>query len=150
MTCEAACRIVAAVESKEQLIRSVSLFANLSNDELREVVRLVDEVDVDAGHTLIEEGRTGGECFVIVDGRVEVLRDGERIDEAGPGEVLGELALLDRKPRNASAVALEPSRLLVLAPAEFRSLLNHQPDVRAKVEAAADQHRPAADDAATT
>jgi CRP/FNR family cyclic AMP-dependent transcriptional regulator len=137
------------VESKEQLIRSVPLFAELSDRELKEVVRLADEVDVDAGRVLIREGATGGECFVIVKGRVEVLRNGKPVAEAGPGEVLGELALLDRKPRNASAVALEPSRLLVLARTEFHSLLNHQPAVRDKVEAAAEQHRvsSSADDA---
>jgi CRP/FNR family cyclic AMP-dependent transcriptional regulator len=138
------------VDSKEQLIRSVPLFAELSKEELKEVVRLVDEVDVDAGRVLIEEGATGGECFVVVEGRVEVRRDGEPIAEAGPGDVLGELALLDRKPRNASAVAVEPTRLLVLARTEFHSLMNHQPAVRSKVEAAAGERRlPAAGDAPT-
>jgi CRP-like cAMP-binding protein len=129
------------VQSKEQLVSGVSLFASFSSGELREAVRLMDEVDVKAGRVLIEEGRTGGECFIVIDGRVEVRRDGQRIAEAGPGDVLGELALLDKKPRNASAVAIEPTRLLVMAPAEFHTLLNHHPDVRAKVEAAAAAHR---------
>ena len=133
------------MQTKEQLVSGVSLFASFSADELKEAVRLMDEIDVDAGRVLIEEGRTGGEFFVVVDGRVEVRRDGQRIDEAGPGEVLGELALLDKKPRNASAVAIAPTRLLVMAPAEFNTLLNHHPNVRAKVEAAASAHRASAE-----
>jgi len=70
------------VQTKEQLVSGVSLFASFSADELKEAVRLMDEIDVDAGRVLIEEGRTGGECFVVVDGRVEVRRDGQRLDEA--------------------------------------------------------------------
>jgi CRP/FNR family transcriptional regulator, cyclic AMP receptor protein len=129
------------VKSKEQLVSGVPLFSDFSRRELQELVRLIDEIDVESGRTLIHEGRTGGECFIVAEGRVEIRRDGERIDEAGPGDVIGELALLDRKPRNASAVALEPTHLLVLAPPEFRTLLEHHPDVRTKVEAAAAERR---------
>ena len=52
------------MQTKEQLVSGVSLFASFSADELKEAVRLMDEIDVDAGRVLIEEGRTGGECFL--------------------------------------------------------------------------------------
>jgi CRP/FNR family transcriptional regulator, cyclic AMP receptor protein len=131
------------MQRKEDLVAGVPLFSSLSTSELRDVVRLMDEIDIPAGRTIIHEGRTGGECFIVVDGMVEIRRDGERIAEVGPGDIVGELALLDKKPRSASAVTSTETRLLVLAPAEFRTLLSHHPGVREKIEASARERRSA-------
>ena len=121
------------MDGKARLIGRVPLFAGLDGTALGEVARLADEVDVDAGTVLTTQGRSGGEFFVIVSGRVSVERDGARVRDLGPGDFLGEIALVDGGPRTATTTATEPSRLLVLAHREFHSLLDGYPGVRMAV-----------------
>src|SRR5690348_10483220 len=71
-------------------------------------------VDVGAGHVLVEEGCPGDEAYVLVSGNAEVVVGGRRVAWIGPGELFGEMAVLDRKPRSATVTATEPSRVAVL------------------------------------
>jgi CRP/FNR family cyclic AMP-dependent transcriptional regulator len=70
---------------------------------------------------------------VILEGSVAVTRDGKALATLGPGDYLGEIALLDDGPRTATATAETGARLLVLAHREFHSLIDEYPDVRSAV-----------------
>ena len=121
---------MAATDTKREMLRAVSLFSTLSGKELEAVERLADTVDVPAGHVLMRQGSSGGEMFVIASGAVVVDRNGRELATLGPGSVVGEMALLSEGPRTATATAIEPSTLFVLAHREFHSLMADSADVR--------------------
>ena len=85
------------------------MFAGVGNRDLTEIEQLVDEVDVPAGAELTREGARGQEFFILVDGSVRVERDGRRVNTLGPGDFLGEIALIDGKPRIATVTTEQPS-----------------------------------------
>jgi CRP/FNR family cyclic AMP-dependent transcriptional regulator len=136
-------------ERKIDLLRRVPLFARLRDSDLGEVERLTDEVDVPADTALTREGRIGHEFFVILSGRVRVERDGKIINSLGPGDFLGEISLIDGRPRSATVTTEEPTRLLVLAHREFRSLLDNYPGIREPVMQALAERLREADPAAS-
>jgi len=120
-------------DQKLDLLRRVPLLSGLGDGDLRQIERLADEVDVPAGTKLTREGEIGHEFFVIITGRVRVERDGRKVNDLGPGDFLGEIALIDGRPRSATVVTDEPSRLLVLAHREFRTLLDSYPQIERQV-----------------
>jgi CRP/FNR family transcriptional regulator len=121
------------MSDKVDLLRRVPLFAGLGRRELEEIQSLADEVDVAAGRELTKEGRSGQEFFLILSGRVGVVRDGVRVRTMSDGEFLGEIALLDGRPRSATVTTEAPTRLLVLAHREFNSLMERHPEIQAAV-----------------
>jgi CRP-like cAMP-binding protein len=130
------------MDQKMRMLSTVPLFARLRGPALEEVASLTDEVDVKAGTELTHEGRSAAEFFVIVEGTVEVRRDGELLKTLGAGDFLGEIALVDGGPRTATATTTAPSRLLVLTSTEFHTLIADQPEVRTCVlQALADRVR---------
>jgi CRP/FNR family transcriptional regulator, cyclic AMP receptor protein len=120
-------------DQKLELLKRAPLLAGLGRKDIEEVGRLVDEVDVDAGYVLIREGQQGREFFVIVSGTVQIDRAGTVIRTMGPGEFLGDIALLTEGPRTATATTLTPASLLVLGHREFHSLLDQFPSIRLAV-----------------
>ncbi len=100
----------------ESLLRGIPLFADLTRAELLAVEEILHERSYLAGEIVFEEGDEGLGMYLVVSGRVEILRSGAggrgRLAEVGPGEFFGELALLDDAPRSASARAMESTRLL--------------------------------------
>jgi CRP/FNR family cyclic AMP-dependent transcriptional regulator len=121
---------MAAIDTKREMLRGVSLFGTLSDSELAAVERLADTVDVPAGQVLMRQGASGGEMFVIASGSVVVDRDGREVATLGPGSVVGEMALISEGPRTATVTTTEPSTLFVLAHREFHSLMDASAEVR--------------------
>jgi CRP/FNR family cyclic AMP-dependent transcriptional regulator len=121
------------MDEKLALLRSVPLFVGLDDGELKAVGGLTTEVDVPAGHELAREETFGDEFYMILDGNVRIHRAGSTIRTLGPGDFLGEIALIDHGRRTASATAETDCRLLVLGHREFHSLLDAQPDIRVHV-----------------
>lgn len=112
------------------------LFVGCAGKELAQIAHVADEIDFKAGKTLIREGAPGSEFFVLLQGAAEVTRGGEKIDELGPGDFFGEVALVSEAPRNASVTTTTPVRALVVTTASFRALLEHAPAIESKVRAA--------------
>jgi len=117
-------------DKKLQLLARVPIFARLSRRDLERVGQLVEEVDVPAGKVLMRQGATGDEFFLIVEGSVRVERDGRVLKKRGPGEFVGEIALIDEGPRTATVTCESPCRMLVLAHREFHTLLSEHPDIQ--------------------
>jgi CRP-like cAMP-binding protein len=84
-------------------------------------------VQVDAGKVLVSEGAAGAEFFVILEGQAKVTRHGQEVATLGPSDFFGDLALLDRAPRNATIAAITPMELVVLGQREFSALIDEVP-----------------------
>jgi CRP-like cAMP-binding protein len=110
------------------LLRRLPLLAGSSDRELAEIARLVDETTVPAGARLTRKGEAAREAFVIVEGWAAVMHDDEPVAALGPGQFVGEMAMLDGGPRTATVVAKTDMRLLVVGPAAFSAFAN-QPKV---------------------
>ena len=108
-------------------LRAVPLFSNCTNADLAAIAAAVDEIEVEAGRVLVTEGEMGKEAFVIVSGEATVSRDGTNVATIGPGAPFGEMALVDRSPRNATVTAVTAMRLLVLGQREFVGLMDSSP-----------------------
>src|SRR3954447_15230827 len=103
-------------------LQGIALFERLSKDQLAEVARQADEIDVEAGKRLVSEGRFGYEFFVIEDGTAEVLQGEQHVADLGPGDFFGEMALLGDTVRNADVVTQTPLTAMVMTDTAFRSL----------------------------
>jgi CRP/FNR family cyclic AMP-dependent transcriptional regulator len=117
-------------DQKLELLKGVPLLAGLGRREIEEVGRLAEEVDVGEGQVLMRQGSTGSEFFVIVDGRVRIEQSGTTIASLGPGDFLGEIALVDDGPRTATATTESAAKLLVVGHREFHSLMDQFPTIR--------------------
>jgi CRP/FNR family cyclic AMP-dependent transcriptional regulator len=120
-------------DKKVESLKRAPLFAGLSRKELVHLARLADDVEVPAGTVLCKEGDRGREFFVLVEGKVDVVRKGRRVATLGAGDFLGEIALLEPTPRTATVTAKTPLRFFVLTPKEFRQVLDENPSVERKV-----------------
>jgi CRP/FNR family cyclic AMP-dependent transcriptional regulator len=114
-------------------LQQVQLFAACSRKDLQLVARRAEDVKVPAGKALISEGETGHEFFVILDGTARVTRQGRKIAILGPGDSFGELALLERAPRNSTIVAETDMELVVLGQREFAGLIDEVPGFARKL-----------------
>lgn len=111
-------------------LRHIALFATLSNAELEEIAQLGEPVDAEPGAVLIDQGDVGMECFLVLEGEAGISSSGEHLATIGPGSIVGEMALLGHRPRNASVVAHTAMRLLSYDIAAFKRLLEDMPQAR--------------------
>ena len=127
-------------DTKVDALAKAPLFAALSRQELGELAKATEDLEVEEGKTLTREGDLGREFFVIVDGDVSVTQDGKEIRRLGAGDFFGEIALIyDNARRTATVTAASPLRFFVLTRQSFRSLLEHQPEIEEKVMAALEE-----------
>lgn len=113
------------------LLRSLPLFAGLSDDDLERLYALAQPVSVAKGEVLMAEGSEADALYVALEGRFAVTaRAGEReveISTCGPGDVLGEIALLEGSTRTATVRATEEARLLRIERAAFEQVIGRSP-----------------------
>jgi CRP-like cAMP-binding protein len=114
---------------KVELLSRLPLFETCSQRDLGHIAAISVEARRPAGTVLTREGQTGGLMFVIIEGRVEVTRDSQRLGELGPGETVGELSLIDGQVRSASVRTLTDVHVLEIASDEFQQLIKRQPKV---------------------
>ena len=122
-----------ARDEKIELLRNIPLFADFDHHHLERLGMLTEEVDVPAGKVLIRQGDTGDDLMILVSGQVGVERNGERINQLGPGDFFGEIALIQRGPRTATCMAEGPTRLLVVNHRDFHALMEEFPAVATQV-----------------
>lgn len=114
-------------EARVKAFRSIPLFSDLSDESLQRIIDLAAEAEVPAGQVLIEPGREGSGLFVIEEGSV-LVEKGNKTIELGPGEFVGELALLvPDAARSARVQAKTPVRFLAISRAHFAKLLEEEP-----------------------
>lgn len=108
-------------------------FAGCSRRQLEEVNRLSDDVSCPAGTHLMKEGAAGRECFVIAEGEAVVTIAGSEVARLGPGDIVGEMAVLDREPRSATVLATTPLRAVVMTNLQFAAVADTCPSVARRV-----------------
>jgi CRP/FNR family cyclic AMP-dependent transcriptional regulator len=114
-------------EEKVAWLRRVPLFSDLSTGQLEALTPLIEEVETTPGQVLIQQGEYGQELVIVVEGAVEATRDGEHLRDLGPGDVVGEIALLDGGLRTASITVREPTTVLIISKRAFDTVLHQVP-----------------------
>jgi CPA1 family monovalent cation:H+ antiporter len=122
-----------AKSDKVALLRKVAFFDGLSAQQLSQVARLADDVEVEAGRKLASAGDTGRELFIIVDGEAVVRPARGRAIRLGRGDFFGEMSLIDGAPRSATVESTTPMRLLVVGQREFWQLLATAPAISRRI-----------------
>ena len=123
-------------DAKIELLKRVPLFERCSKRELAHIAALADELDLPGARNLTREGAGGWEFIIIVEGEADVVRKSHVVNELGPGDFVGEIALLTGRPRTATVRTRGPSRVLVLTASAFRTLMHDVPSIKDKILAA--------------
>jgi CRP/FNR family transcriptional regulator, cyclic AMP receptor protein len=121
------------VPAPREFLRTVHLFANLSDDEVRRLADGLKESTFSAGTEILTEGKGGLAFFVLGDGTIEYSIDGERVGSGGAGDYFGEIALIDDRPRAATVTAATDVTVYGMTFWEFRALVEEHPDIAAEL-----------------
>ena len=122
-------------------LKSIPLFANVSDDELQTIAPFAQEAEVAPGQTLATEGQYAYEFMAIEDGKAEVTREGEHVADLGPGDFFGEIGLLETQLRTATVTAKTPMRLLTLTGWDMKRLEKNIPQAIEEIRRVLDQRR---------
>jgi signal transduction histidine kinase len=118
-------------------LRRVPLFAGLSEEDLERLYQMAETISVPAGQLVLQEGDPGDALYVVLDGELEITkRQGGQdilLAVSRAGEFLGEMSLLEQRPRSASVRTLQESRLLVISQAAFQTLLSCSPSAPLRI-----------------
>lgn len=109
-------------------LKKIPKFADLSEDDLEKIARLAAEVSVPADKELVHQGDYSYDVLAIEEGTAKVERDGELIAELGPGDVVGEMGVLERSQRSATVTSTSPMLLVTLTSWDIRKLKRSAPD----------------------
>ena len=121
--------------SIDEQLAAVPLFEGLSKKQLSQISSLMTPLDIAAGRVLANQGDIGREFMILLEGEIEVARDGKVIAVRGAGDYVGEIALLDERPRTAALTARTDIVVEVLNRAEFSSLLAEAPELSRQIRA---------------
>ena len=122
-------------------LKQIPLFADLPHRDLERLATWTDEVDVKAGKHLVEQGAFPHEFMLIESGTAEVVHDGNRIADLGPGDFFGEMALLEEHRRTATVTASSDLRIVVMHDRDFRAMEDEMPAVAQRIRAVMDERR---------
>ena len=122
-------------------LTGISFFAGLPEDELDVVAATAVAVEFAEGQALTTEGDLGHCIFIVESGEAEIASGGETIGRIGPGEIVGEIAVLSSGMRTASVVATTPVRALRLFKRDVWALEQTAPEAARRLRAALDVHR---------
>ncbi len=114
-------------------LRNVPLFQGCSGKDLEKIAKAGDEVHMPAGSLIVDQGQTGREAFVVLDGTVLVKRNGKKVTTLGKGAMVGELSLLDHGPRTATVVCQTDCDLLLLDQRHLMGVLDEVPTLAHKL-----------------
>ena len=123
----------------EEWLQQVPLFKGLSKKQLRLVSSLATRLNEPAGAVLTKEGRQGQEFIIVLEGEIEVRKGDRVVATRGPGSYVGEIALLDNRPRTATVVATTPVVIEVIGRREFHGLLAETPELSHEIMATVGQ-----------
>jgi CRP/FNR family transcriptional regulator, cyclic AMP receptor protein len=103
-------------------LKAIPLFSHLSDEEANRLAAFATETSAAEGQILMKQGDYAVELIAIEEGTADVIQDGKKVASLGPGDLIGEMALFNREPRNADVIATSPMRLLKLTHWEIRRM----------------------------
>lgn len=121
--------VTMTIPERAEMLARVSLFAGLPAASLTALAALAGQIEFGDGEAIVIQGQVGTGLFVIVSGGARVVRGGDELARLGPGECLGELAVIDRMQRMASAFALGPTTCLALASWDLFRQIDADPEL---------------------
>ena len=108
-------------------LKKIPVFADLDDDALGHIAALAAEVSVPDGKELVREGDYSYDVLAVEEGTARVERNGQPIADIGPGDVVGEMGVLERSQRNATVIATSPMLLVTLTSWDIRRLRKTAP-----------------------
>jgi CRP-like cAMP-binding protein len=117
-------------------LKEMRLFSGAPRPELEHIAKSAIEVDVPEGFYLVRQGHVAYEFFVIQRGTADVVKDGEKIADLGPGDFFGEIGLLETERRTADVVATSPMFLVVMHQRDFTKIEDELPTVADRIRSA--------------
>jgi CRP/FNR family cyclic AMP-dependent transcriptional regulator len=124
-------------------LKSIPLFEEVGDEELRQIAPFANEVSVEQGRVLVREGDFSYEFMAIEEGSAEVTRGGEHVADVGPGDFFGEVGLLEKTLRNATVTARTPMRLITLTGWDLKRVERSAPEALERVRSTLEERRPA-------
>ena len=103
-------------------LKAIPLFSDLSDEEANRLAAFATETSAAEGQILMKQGDYAVELIAIEEGTADIIQDGKKIASLGPGDLIGEMALFNREPRNADVIATSPMRLIKLTHWEIRRM----------------------------
>jgi len=117
----------------EEFLARVPVFAGCTAAQIAAIAAVAQDSYFQPGQIIVTQGTPGQAFYLILSGRVEILRDGKSLGAFGPGDFFGEMSLLDQAPRSATIRALESTSCLMLSSWDFKALLEEQPGIAIKL-----------------
>jgi len=111
------------------LLKKTPIFTNTSESSLKTMLKSAVEKTVESGQKIVEQGERGSGFYLILEGRAEVVADGEKLAEFGSGDFFGELAVIDGAPRTADVVAVTDTTCVVVTQWAMRSIISTHPEI---------------------
>jgi serine/threonine protein phosphatase PrpC len=118
---------------KRDVLANMPLFARLTERELLRVMQSVEVRAFTDGASVIKEGDKGDELFIVLEGKVRVSRGEQTLTHLGPGEHVGEMALIRSVPRSATVTAVGDAELIAIRRADFFEILRKEHEVAVKM-----------------
>jgi CRP-like cAMP-binding protein len=117
----------------EEFLARVPVFAHCTADEIQTISSVAQESFFQPGQIIVTQGTPGQAFYLILTGRVEILRDGVSLGAFAAGDFFGEMSLLDHAPRSATIRAIEDTSCLMLSSWDFKALLEQHPSIAIKL-----------------
>jgi len=119
---------------KHELLKNMNIFSGLSKNNLKLLATLCKERIFEKGSILVKQGNCGLGLFIVVSGKLKIIKENERGDSfdmgsLGPGGFFGEITVLDNAPRSSSIIAVEDTECLVLISWDFNALAKLHPEI---------------------
>jgi CRP/FNR family transcriptional regulator, cyclic AMP receptor protein len=122
-------------------LKRIPIFQDVPDEDLRVVTTFASSDEVAEGTQIVKEGDYANHFMAIEDGTAEVTRDGQKVGELGPGDIFGEIGLLEKEKRGATVTATSRVRLIKIERWELQRLKKVLPAVYAKIEQLAAERR---------
>src|SRR5436309_14393222 len=103
-------------------LKAIPIFSHLSDEEAKRLAAFATETSIAEGQILMKQGDYSTELIAVAEGTADVIRDGEKLASLKAGDLIGEMGLLEREPRNADVIATSPMRLVKLTHWEIRRM----------------------------